>query len=570
MDTVDAALLQLQGLLGTGSFHWSARQFGHAIPVLPEWTGSAADHAHAVSAELDSRRRVLEEAFAAVTPIVAQADAAAAVARRRIDGIRAQWLDEKAALGGFAAGSRGMAALMQLGQARIGEATQVIHEAQRVFRELAGQIRDVADRLPRTAGGGGALQVPVDAVPSWGTPPAQVSQWWDSKTREQKDALIAAQPDRVGNLDGIPAVDRDAANRTMLAKDLHVVESIAAARHASAAEVEAHPQDYGLDQTDVVRYSNALEVREGLARNHSRTGSDTFLLIYKPEAFNGQGRAAIAINNPDQASYVAVTVPGTSHSVAEGWLAADDSANVYNELKAVNPQGNSVIAWMGYDAPDGFTDARIASTPLAHAGAALLAGDVTGFKSTSGADFTVIGHSYGSTVVADAAYLRMPAHDVVLIGSPGTDMAHSASDFHLPAGGGVYVGSASTDPITQLGKMPTVAVPGHTATIGLGSDPAAEGFGSIRFRAEVPGITVNDHSHYYQPGSESLRSIGLIASGHGATALHDQGLLAPHRADPSLVDRVVGTLMGGAVGAVEAVWGDLELSRLPKFFGSDS
>ena len=42
---------------------------------------------------------------------------------------------------------------------------------------------------------------------------------------------------------------------------------------------------------------------------------------------------------------------------------------------------------------------------------------------------TVIGHSYGSTTVADAAAgSGMRANDVVLVGCPGTDLAQSADD----------------------------------------------------------------------------------------------------------------------------------------------
>ena len=61
---------------------------------------------------------------------------------------------------------------------------------------------------------------------------------------------------------------------------------------------------------------------------------------------------------------------------------------------------------------------------------------------------TVIGHSYGSTTVADAfAGSGMHANDAVLLGCPGTDLARSAADFNLD-GGNVYVGSASTDPVS--------------------------------------------------------------------------------------------------------------------------
>ena len=70
----------------------------------------------------------------------------------------------------------------------------------------------------------------------------------------------------------------------------------------------------------------------------------------------------------------------------------------------------------------------------------------------------MIGHSYGSTTVADAfAGSGMRANDAVLIGSPGTDLARSAADFHR-GGGGLYVGAASTDPVSWLGT------PGSAAT----------------------------------------------------------------------------------------------------------
>ena len=135
-------------------------------------------------------------------------------------------------------------------------------------------------------------------------------------------------------------------------------------------------------------------------------------------------------------------------------------------------------------------------------------------------------------------------------------MAHNANDFHLPPGGHLYVGSASTDPITELGQIPTIAVPGHTATIFLGPDPALDGFGSVRFKAEVPGLTFNDHSHYYQPDTESLRSMGLIATGQGAT-LQSHGLTAPHRGD--LLDRAVDGALDGPLGGLP----DFEFPRIP-------
>ncbi len=86
----------------------------------------------------------------------------------------------------------------------------------------------------------------------------------------------------------------------------------------------------------------------------------------------------------------------------------------------------------------------------------------------------------------------------------------------------MYVGAASSDPVTHLGGVQE-HVPGTGVTIGLGNDPSVEGYGSTRFKAEVPGATWpwKDHSSYFTPGSESLFSMGDIMSGHGDALEHD-------------------------------------------------
>ena len=69
---------------------------------------------------------------------------------------------------------------------------------------------------------------------------------------------------------------------------------------------------------------------------------------------------------------------------------------------------------------------------------------------------------------------------------------------------------------------------------GLGPDPAGDGFGSIRFEAEVAGsrrLDPGDHSHYYNLGGESLRAMTHIATGNPA-ALTEEGLIAEGRRQP--------------------------------------
>lgn len=235
--------------------------------------------------------------------------------------------------------------------------------------------------------------------------------------------------------------------------------------------------------------------------------------------------------------------------MAGGWLSDghNDAMNLWDQANAADPNStHAMISWMGYDAPNSFGDNRIGNPDLARTGGDLLAADVNGLWIThqDPQQHMVIGHSYGSTTVADAfAHSGMHANDAVLLGCPGTDLARSAADFHLD-GGHVYVGSASTDPVSYVGTAPEYVHDylnrelGYPVGLnaGLGLDPAGDEFGSVRFDAEVvgrDGLDTHDHSHYYDLGSESLRSMTYIATGESGQ-LADEGLLADGRRQPHI------------------------------------
>ncbi|MDM3976770.1 alpha/beta hydrolase [Mycobacterium marseillense] len=372
------------------------------------------------------------------------------------------------------------------------------------------------------------------AIPPPSTNPEDVKRWWDSLSQQQKDQLLAQHPPELGNLNGIDTISRDTVNQAVMNDDISRVENAAAQHHVSVDQVTQHPELYGLGPSAITRYNNAVKTKAGLSTDSDGGKNPVFLQTYDPEAFEGRGREAIAIGNPDTADNTTVLVPGTGSSVRDGYLTHRDGLNVYNETQRADPnRSNSVLVWMGYHAPDSAIDPQIGQTTLARNGGGLLAGDVNALAVTHGdapSHVTVMGHSYGSTTVADAAAgSGMHANDIVLVGCPGTDLAHSAADFHLPDGGHVYVGAASTDPITHLGGVQG-HMPGTGVTVGLGSDPAVEGYGSTRFKAEAPGLTfpLKDHSSYFTPGNESLFSIGDIASGHGDALAHDS-MTADHR-----------------------------------------
>jgi uncharacterized protein YukE len=431
-----------------------------------------------------------------------------------------------------------------------------------IDQQTAAAIRAATGAVPPSVPG---PSPGTPELPAPGTAPGDVDDWWTSLTPQQRQRLIAEHPAALGNLNGIPAGVRDRVNQAVMNDDLKRVDDVAHRNGVSVDDVLHDPARFGLSAVDATRYTNAVQAKRGL--DHQRggdagdpNGRPVMLWAYQPLADNGQGRAAIAIGNPDTAQNTAVIVPGTGSSLRDGWLSDghDDGIHLYDQSRLGNPdEQTAVISWMGYDAPDGFSDPRIATPWLARQGGDLLAADVNGLAAThlGSSHVTVIGHSYGSTTVADAfAGSGMKANDAVLIGSPGTDLAKSAADFHL-AGGHVYVGAASTDPVSWFGT------PGALATnwlnqelgsplgplAGLGTDPAGDAFGSLRFHAEVAGSTgldFKDHSHYYDSGSESLRAMTDIASGN-ADRLDDAGPLAegrhqPHVSTPDHVDTPFG------------------------------
>ncbi|WP_319450542.1 MULTISPECIES: alpha/beta hydrolase [unclassified Mycobacterium] len=426
-------------------------------------------------------------------------------------------------------------------------------------RQLSQNVRTAVGGLQ-----GGPLKLgpdgnPLPQAPSYdtgseipvGKDPTEVKKWWDSLPPDKQAQLLRDWPGKLGNLNGIPVANRDTANRTLLARDLDLPYEIAKSRGVTKEEVLAHPENYGLTGPTMDRYQNALKVQDALdkdaanARDANNRTPDILLMKYDPEAFGGKGAAAIAIGDPDHSANTSVTVSGLTTSVASGSLSDGTGANLYNEAnKADVNNSTAVVQWMGYDAPN---DQAVAEPNMARNGAHLLVSDVNGLAVThdgSPSHTTVIGHSYGSTTVSDAAYYGMHADDVVLIGCPGTDLAQSAADFHLPPDGHLYVGAASTDIVTNLGSE-HLNVPGT----GLGKDPAMDGFGSTRFHAEVADWHINpidEHTSYYQAGSESLFSMADIVSGHGDALEHD-GMTANHRVQPGLPFPVPGLPQGPVI-----------------------
>ncbi|MFD4859962.1 alpha/beta hydrolase [Streptomyces atratus] len=288
----------------------------------------------------------------------------------------------------------------------------------------AAAVRDAARGYLRDG-------IPRDASP------AERKAWWAGLTDEQREEYLAVYPDQIGNLDGIPAVVRDAANRDNLQLLMGKLEG--------RDDAKSETQLAGLREID-------RQLREGRQ-------PPMFLLGIGDQ---GNGRAIVSFGNPDTARNVSAYVPGLNTSLDEEFAKSDlkrarDTAIGAKEINPGSP--SAAIVWLGYDAPqtsvsDPLENLDVMGEGNAEAGAAAYNRFMAGISATNrygDPHVTAIGHSYGSLTVGLAAQERdgIPgADDIVLVGSPGTG-ARSASELGVGKDH-VFVGAAENDPVTKL------------------------------------------------------------------------------------------------------------------------
>ena len=306
-------------------------------------------------------------------------------------------------------------------------------------------------------------QVDADTrVPPQGSNTDEVHKWWTSLTPEQRQRLIAEHPDQIGNLNGVPISARSSANMAVMNQDLNRVRDIASRNGVSVDDVVRDPGKYGLSATDITRYQNANETKQGLDHDAGDPlhPNPVYLFAYDPTAFGGKGRAAVAIGNPDTAEEHRGD-RARNQQQRQRRLAARQpqrraqSVRTIQRRRPEQPDGSHCVD--GLRRPQ-----RLQRRPAdLHTGARSNRRPGLGPRRQRS---VVHAPRRRRTCDGDRSLLRfndrgrrfcrygMHANDAVLIGCPGTDLAHNAASFHLD-GGHVYVGDASTDPVGMLGEL---------------------------------------------------------------------------------------------------------------------
>ncbi|MFF3177117.1 alpha/beta hydrolase [Streptomyces sp. NPDC057900] len=360
--------------------------------------------------------------------------------------------------------------------------------------------------------------------------PEENAEWWNNLTPEQRADYLAVHPNAIGAMNGLPSDIRDDANRMVLDEttakyklDLAAIPQEPAKYSANTAgsypaavitpEWRRWNDAYGAKKA---RIEGVLKGAGAIQDRFDRTGQDglpeAYLLGFDPTGI-GDGKIILANGNPDTADHVGVWVPGTKASLesTEGDLGRSERLWAESQRLA-HGQNVSTILWLDYNAPDNVIPQATRGEYAEEGGPRLhdfLQGNGVAQQADDGtrAHTTVVGHSYGSTVVGVSAQSGswddpQAADDYVFAGSPGVQ-ADRAADLgvgadHVWAMGAEY--SVGDQVVRQGGRF-----------MGLGDNwiiPTDESFGG-----KIMASDAGAHTEFYDENSVSLRNQAAVIAG---------------------------------------------------------
>ncbi|MEU1486313.1 alpha/beta hydrolase, partial [Streptomyces sp. NPDC005752] len=365
--------------------------------------------------------------------------------------------------------------------------------------------------------------------------PKDNAAWWNGLSPEEQSAYLSTKPASVGALDGLPAEDRDEANRTVLAAAKAQVQLELDRIPPEPTKYSPNPngsypaviqndswskwnEKYGAQKE---RADSSLKGMQAIEDRFDSTGENglppAYLLGFDTEK---NGRAIVANGNPDTADHTAVYVPGTTSNLGGIGGDVERMTNLWRESDAMaGGKEVSTVTWLGYDAPQSV----VKDAPFRHyaddgapAFNQFMEGLNTANTTESGGHHTAVGHSYGTTLIGSAARQGdLNADDVVFAGSPGVQVGE-ASQMDVPEGH-VWNEEAEDDPVPDLGRF------GHGGNQwrlggGVAIIPSDELFGANQMATG----TSEGHSEYWDPGTDSLKNQAAVVTGqYGKVTLEE-------------------------------------------------
>ncbi|MFI7541804.1 alpha/beta hydrolase [Actinoplanes sp. NPDC049599] len=349
-----------------------------------------------------------------------------------------------------------------------------VYRSSEAYRSGDARVSEMYRQLLLQRDPDGAVLISKAGIPPGGTHPDAVHDWWQRLDDEQRTTVVAAQPGLVGALDGVPAAARDRANRAVLDAEIAHQREL----------VQQYQAQQGRGRTSGVPLRAAENALAGLDAVRARLQADPQAHLLAISGA-GDGRAVVALGNPDTAGQVLTYVPGMGSDL--GTVPAQ--LGRMDDILARAPEGTAAIVWLGYDAPDlgpqvGFSSyAREAAEPLHRFQEGLRATHV-GDPSLN----VLLAHSYGSTTYGiTAAEHGIAADKVYLIGSIGTNQ-ESAHGFLGTSTSEVY---ATTHPWDVAHLPPAVDY--------YGTDPSDVLFDAQRLPGDYDGVLDSHTAYLHRP-----------------------------------------------------------------------
>jgi hypothetical protein len=402
------------------------------------------------------------------------------------------------------------AATRRRGAAVAAAVARALDLADRADGEAAGRLVDALDGFDP------ARQRAPAYVPLPGTAPDLVTAWWTALSPDERRWEVAQDGVALTTLDGVPADARDQAARFLLYRQRAALRQRAAGLRAPG----------GGGVPDPVRRAELAGLKErldGIAATLARLDADGSPRAYLLRLDPARDDVIVAVGDPDRAANVVTYVGGVGSGLSAAgaelpWL---DAIAAAGDTAAPTAQ-TSGVGWIDYAAPPTL---GAATTDRAARGAEVpLAAFEQGLRTThdgAPAHDTMLGYSYGSTVVGATARDADPrVDDIVLVGSPGADV-DSAAALHV-APGHVWATRAANDAIgfavSPAGRVLGLLGIGPPAAMWFGTAPTSPAFGAHVFASD-PGSFWHPgraHEAYFDPGSTSLANIARIVTGDGA------------------------------------------------------
>ncbi|MFG2848929.1 alpha/beta hydrolase [Kitasatospora sp. NPDC048296] len=518
------------------------------------WTGTASDHAQArirfLGTELQSAHSELDfvskalakaaEQFALAQShlVYALDDAKNAKLNVAPDG-RITWDKEPTSPNYAGAGAETTAiAISNRIAAALNEADHADQEISARLNHLATNASNGTGLDAATAAKDQAAEYAREQIPAAGTDPNSVKKWWDGLTDTERQKFIHDAPDRIGNLDGVPAATRDQANRlnltkaqTDLQKQLSDLEKSEPPKVVGTQYGTAQNPDHVIWEAERDAINGKLH---GLKTLQDRvdmpvTSKDPRPFLLGLDAAAPNGRAILALNDPDTADNVATFVPGTESKLAGVGGTMDKAKEMYRSALLASPGSKvSTIAYVNYTAPQSAMPSLV--QPMPDASDEKYAKDAeknlynfqTGLRAThqgTPSHNTIIGHSYGSTVVGYAMRDKgLPVDSVIFAGSPGVGV-EKAGDLNVDLANGtkmdpskVYAVKSSGDSIDTWTTDPLDPDNYNPASdddhLRFGRNPMNPAFGAQHLPSQN-----TDHDHYWIEKTPSWTAFGQVIAG---------------------------------------------------------